>query len=101
MKLTAATALLFVSLPALAAEFHAYAPSGERQALLTISIEPAAGSGDGSSAAPPVHATPLGFKSTTIVAHPSQPWLYVSGAAAAPRSFTAAAAVKPVAGGTR
>jgi hypothetical protein len=30
-----------------------------------------------------------------------QPWLYVSGAAAAPGSFTAAAAVKPVAGGTR
>jgi 6-phosphogluconolactonase (cycloisomerase 2 family) len=87
MKLTAATALLFVSLPALAAEFHAYAPSGERQALLTVAIEPAAGSADGSadgsSAAPPVHATPLGFKGSTIVAHPSQPWLYVSGAAAA------------------
>ena len=83
MKLTAATALLFVSLPALAAEFHAYAPSGERQALLTVAIEPAAGSAAGSSAAAPVHVTPLGFKGSTIVAHPSQPWLYVSGAAAA------------------
>ena len=33
--------------------------------------------------AAPVHAMPLGFKGTTIVAHPKQPWLYVSGAAAA------------------
>ena len=76
-------ALLFCSLPALAAEFHAYAPSGERQALLTVAIAPAAEPADGSSAAAPVHATPLGFKGMTIVAHPSRPWLYVSGAAAA------------------
>jgi hypothetical protein len=79
MNFTAATALLFVSLPALAAEFHAYAFSGERQALLTVAIELP----DGSSAAPPVHVTPLGFKGTTIVAHPSRPWLYVSAASAA------------------
>ena len=70
-------ALLFCSLPAMAAEFHAYAPSGERQALLTVAIEPKATA----AAAAPVHATPLGFKGTTIIAHPTQPWLYVSGAA--------------------
>ena len=61
MKLTAALALVFVSLPAVAAEFHAYAPSGERQALLTVAVAQAAGSAaapaDVPSAAPPVHAT--------------------------------------------
>jgi 6-phosphogluconolactonase len=86
MKLTAALALVFVSLPAVAAGLHAYAPSGERQALLTVALEPAGGSSD----AAPVHATPLGFKGTTIVAHPSQPWLYVSGATAAPGGPNAA-----------
>jgi 6-phosphogluconolactonase len=94
MKFASAFALAFCSLPATAAEFHAYAPSGERQALLTIAIEPAGGvaggSPDGASAAVPVRATPLGFKGTTIVAHPSQPWLYVSGAAAAPGGPNAA-----------
>lgn len=90
MKCASALALVLCSLTATAAEFHAYAPSGERQALLTVAIEPAAGSADGSSAAVPVHATPLGFKGTTIVAHPSRPWLYVSGAAAAPGGPNAA-----------
>jgi hypothetical protein len=84
MKITAplalvSFALLFCSLPAMAAELHAYAPSGERQALLTVAIEPKATA----PGAAPVHVTPLGFKGTTIVAHPTQPWLYVSGAAAA------------------
>ena len=94
MKLTAALALVFVSLPAVAAEFHAYAPSGERQALLTVAVAQAAGSAaapaDVPSAAPPVHATSLGFKGSTIVAHPSRPWLYVSGASAAPGGPNAA-----------
>jgi 6-phosphogluconolactonase len=90
MKITPALALVFCSLPALAAEFHAYAPSGERQALLTVAIAPAGGSADGSSAAVPVHVTPLGFKGSTIVAHPSRPWLYVSGAAATPGGPNAA-----------
>jgi 6-phosphogluconolactonase (cycloisomerase 2 family) len=84
MKITAplalvSFALLFCSLPAMAAELHAYAPSGERQALLTVAIEPKATA----PGAAPVHVTPLGFKGTTIAAHPTQPWLYVSGAAAA------------------
>ncbi len=90
IKCASALALVLCSLPATAAEFHAYAPSGERQALLTVAIESAAGSADGSSAAVPVHATPLGFKGTTIVAHPSRPWLYVSGAAATPGGPNAA-----------
>ena len=94
MKLTAALALVFVSLPAVAAEFHAYAPSGERQALLTVAVAQAAGSAaapaDVPSGSPPVHATPLGFKGSTIVAHPSRPWLYVSGASAAPGGPNAA-----------
>jgi 6-phosphogluconolactonase (cycloisomerase 2 family) len=79
-------ALLLCSLPAMAAEFRAYAPSGERQALLTVAIEPKATA----AGAAAVHATPLGFKGSTIVAHPTQPWLYVSGAAAAPGGPNAA-----------
>jgi 6-phosphogluconolactonase len=85
-KITAAIALLFCSLPTVAAESHAYAPAGARQALLTVAIEAAGGT----AAAAPVHATPLGFKGMTIVAHPSEPWLYVSGAAATPGGPNAA-----------